>query len=177
MGYPFNQLAFGKDGESVTTVIEIPKGSMLKVEWRRQEQFFALDRVEPGIFAKPTNYGFIPQTLDEDGDELDVLVVTHEPLPMGLVIEETRVIGMVDFEDDGENDHKIICVPADDRHYGAINHVDELGEQWKKQITHHFTHYKDLKKGGTVVRGITGPDDAWKIIRACSERAQAEKWW
>jgi inorganic pyrophosphatase len=177
MGYPFNKLAFGKDGEYITTVIEIPKGSMLKVEWRRQEEFFALDRVEPGIFAKPTNYGFIPQTLDEDGDELDVLVVTNEPLPMGLVIEETRVIGMVDFEDDGENDHKIICVPADDRHYGEIKHVDELGEQWKKQITHHFTHYKDLKKGGTVVRGITGPEDAWKVIRECSDRAQADKWW
>jgi inorganic pyrophosphatase len=116
MGYPFNQIPFGKQGEYVTTVIEIPKGSMLKVEWRRHEQFFALDRVEPGIFAKPTNYGFIPQTLDEDGDELDVLMVTGEPLPMGLVIEQSRVIGMVDFEDDGENDHKVICVPVDDRH-------------------------------------------------------------
>jgi hypothetical protein len=82
MGYPFNKLPFGKDGEYITTVIEIPKGSMLKVEWRRHEEFFALDRVEPGIFAKPTNYGFIPQTLDEDGDELDVLLVTGEGLPM-----------------------------------------------------------------------------------------------
>jgi inorganic pyrophosphatase len=145
MGYPFNQLPFGKDGESVTTVIEIPQGSTLKVEWRRHEELFALDRVEPAIFAKPVNYGFIPQTLDEDGDELDVLVVTTEPLPMGLVIEETRVIGMVDFEDDGENDHKIICVPVDDRNSGPIKHVDELGEAWKQQITHHFTHYKDLK--------------------------------
>jgi len=177
MGYPFNKLTFGTDGESVRTVIEIPQGSTLKAEWRRKEEYFALDRVEPGIFAKPVNYGFIPQTLDEDGDELDVLMVTNEPLPMGLVIDECRVIGMVDFEDDGENDHKIICVPADDRDRGAIKHVDELGEQWKKQITHHFVHYKDLKKGGTVVRGIVGPEEAWKIIRECSERAQADKWW
>jgi inorganic pyrophosphatase len=177
MGYPFNKLAFGKDGEYVTTVIEIPKGSTLKVEWRRHEELFALDRVEPQIFAKPTSYGFIPQTLDEDGDELDVLLITEEPLPMGLVIEETRVIGMVDFEDDGENDHKIICVPADDRNLGAIKHVDELGEQWKKQVTHHFTHYKDLKKGGTLVRGIVGPEEAWKVIRECSDRAQSDKWW
>jgi inorganic pyrophosphatase len=177
MGYPFNKLAFGKDGEYVTTVIEIPKGSMLKAEWRRHEEFFALDRVEPAIFAKPVSYGFIPQTLDEDGDELDVLLVTEEPLPMGLVISETRVIGMVDFEDDGENDHKIICVPMDDRNAESIKHVDELGEQWKKQITHHFTHYKDLKKGGTVVRGIVGPEEAWNIVRECSKRAQTEKWW
>ena len=70
MGYPFNNLSFGKQGEFVRTVIEIPKNSMLKIEWNRQDEFFVLDRVEPGIFAKPANYGFIPQTLDEDGDEL-----------------------------------------------------------------------------------------------------------
>jgi inorganic pyrophosphatase len=177
MGYPFNTIPFGKDGEFVTTVVEISKGSSLKVEWRRHEQFFALDRVEPAIFGKPENYGFIPQTLDEDGDELDTLVVTDEAIPMGLVLEKTRVIGMIDFEDDGENDHKIICVPVGDRNRGEIKHVDELGEQWKKQITFHFNHYKDLKKGGTVVRGIVGPDEAWDVIRACKDRAQANKWW
>jgi inorganic pyrophosphatase len=176
MSYPFNHLPFGKDGESINVVIEIPKGSMLKVEWRRKEEYFALDRVEPGIFAKPVNYGFIPQTLDEDGDELDVLLVTGEPLPMGVVVE-SRVIGLVDFEDDGENDHKVVAVPTDDRHYGKIESVDELGEQWKKQITHHFSHYKDLKKGGTVVRGILGADEAWKVIAECRERAEADKWW
>jgi inorganic pyrophosphatase len=177
MSYPFNKIPFGQDGQFVSTVIEIPKGSTLKVEWRRHDEFFALDRVEPAIFAKPASYGFIPQTLDEDGDELDTVIVTEEPLPMGLVIEQARVIGMIDFEDDGENDHKIIVVPVDDRNAGEITHVDQLGEQWKKQVTHHFAHYKDLKKGGTVVRGIVGPEEAWKIINECSQRAQAEKWW
>jgi inorganic pyrophosphatase len=177
VSYPFNKIPFGKQNEYVATVIEIPKGSMLKVEWRRKKEYFALDRVEPGIFAKPASYGFIPQTLDEDGDELDVLMVTGEPLPMGLVIDESRVIGMIDFEDDGENDHKIVCVPADDRHYGEIKHVDELGEQWKKQVTHHFNHYKDLKKGGTNVRGILGPEEAWKVVAECVDRAESEKWW
>jgi inorganic pyrophosphatase len=177
MSYPYNKLTFGKDGEFITTVVEIPKGSMLKVEWRRQAGLFALDRVEPGIFAKPASYGFIPQTLDEDGDELDTVIVTEEPLPMGLVLEQTRVIGMIDFEDDGENDHKIIVVPMDDRNAGEIKHVDELGEQWKKIVSHHFNHYKDLKKGGTKVRGIVGPDEAWNIINECSRRAQADKWW
>lgn len=176
MGYPFNKIVFGKDGEFVNTVIEIGKGSMLKIEWRRQEEYFSLDRVEPGIFAKPTNYGFIPQTLDEDGDELDTLVVTAEPLPTGVVVE-ARVIGMVDFEDDGDNDHKIIVVPTDDRHYGKITDYKELGDQAIKQIEHHFSHYKDLKSDGTKVRGFLGADDAWKVIRECSSRAQADKWW
>lgn len=177
MSYPFNHIPFGKQDEFVTTVIEIPKGSTNKIEWRRKKEYFELDRVEPGIFAKPASYGFIPQTLDEDGDELDVLMVTSEPLPMGIVIEESRVIGMIDFEDDGENDHKIVCVPMDDRNAGEIKHVDELGEQWKKQVAYHFNHYKDLKKGGTNVRGIVGPDEAWKIIAECANRAQSEKWW
>lgn len=177
MGYPFNKIPFGKQGEYITTIIEIPKGSMLKVEWSRKDEYFLLDRVEPGIFAKPVNYGFIPQTLDEDGDELDTLLVTGEPIPTGVVIKEARVIGMVDFVDDGENDHKVICVPVDDRHYGEITSFEELGEQWKKQIEHHFNHYKDLKKGGTEVRGFLGADEAWKVIKECSERAEADKWW
>ncbi len=178
MGYPFNKLSFGKKDEFVTTVIEIPKGSMLKVEWARMKEYFLLDRVEPQIFAKPVSYGFIPQTLDEDGDELDTLVVTAEPIPMGVVVEEARVIGVMFFDDSGEVDNKIICVPSDDRHYGKITSYEELGEAWVKQIEHHFTHYKDLKKpGSTVVRGFGGVAEAWKVIEECCERANADKWW
>ncbi len=178
MGYPFNKLSFGVKDEYVTTVIEIPKGSMLKAEWQRKKEYFALDRVEPAIFAKPCSYGFIPQTLDEDGDELDTLVITNEPLPMGIVIEEARVIGVLNFEDDGEMDHKVICVPADDRNWGKISDYKELGEQWARQIEHHFTHYKDLKKpGSTKVLGFGSAEDAWKIIEECSARAQAQRWW
>ncbi len=176
MGYPFNNITFGKDNEFVNTVIEIPKGSMNKIEWQRHEKYFILDRVEPGIFSKPTNYGFIPQTLDEDGDELDTLIITDEPLITGLVVE-ARVIGALDFEDDGENDHKIIVVPVEDRHLGKITSLDQLPEQVKKQIEHHFSHYKDLKSGGTIVRGFLNIEDSWKIIRECSERAIENKWW
>jgi inorganic pyrophosphatase len=178
MGHVFNQLSFGVQNDYIVTVIEIPKGSTNKIEWRRMSGYMALDRVEPMIFAKPCNYGFIPQTLDEDGDELDTLVITGDPISTGVVIEEARVIGVLIFEDDGEMDHKIICVPSDDRHYGKISSFEELGEQWKKQIEHHFVHYKDLKKpGSTVVRGFGDVDEAWKIIAECSERAQTQKWW
>ena len=61
MGYPFNNLPFGGDRKYITTVIEVPKGSMLKIEWDRHNEYFALDRVEPGIFAKPVNYGLFPR--------------------------------------------------------------------------------------------------------------------
>jgi inorganic pyrophosphatase len=149
----------------LNTVVEISKGSMLKIEWDRKRAVFMLDRVEPGIFAKPCNYGFIPQTLDEDGDELDTLIVTDEPLPTGIWLE-ARVIGVLDFTDDGEADHKIVVVPADDRHTGdRIKTIDDLGERWKQQIEHHFNHYKDLKKpGSTKVNGWGDIEAAKKII-------------
>lgn len=155
----------------VNTVIEIPEGSSLKVEWDRDRAVFMLDRVEPAIFAKPCNYGFIPQTLDEDGDELDTLVVTKEPLPTGIWLEG-RVVGVLNFEDDGEMDHKIVVVPADDRNEGdAYQTLDDFSEQWKKQIEYHFNHYKDLKKPGTTkVLGWGNIADAKGIITSCIER-------
>ena len=159
------------DAGEVNTVIEIPQGSMHKIEYNRDLCTFELDRVEPGIFAKPTNYGFIPGTLDDDGDELDTLVVVGEPLPLGVVVA-ARVIGVLEFEDDGEMDHKVICVPADDRHEGPrIQTVDDLGEQWKHKIEHHFTHYKDLKKpGSTKVLGFGDVAKAKEVIGECIER-------
>ena len=105
------------DGGIINVVNEIPAGSNHKIEWNRKLAAFQLDRVEPAIFAKPTNYGFIPQTLDEDGDELDVLLVTEQPLATGVFLE-ARVIGVMKFVDDGEVDDKIVCVPADDRNNG-----------------------------------------------------------
>jgi len=155
----------------VNTVIEIPKGSTLKVEWDRKHAAFMLDRVEPAIFAKPVNYGFIPGTIDEDGDELDTLVVTDEPIQTGVWLK-ARVVGILNFEDDGEMDYKVVCVPADDRQTGdSVKSLDDLGERWKQQIAHHFTHYKDLKKpGSTKVLGWGDINDAKKIIAECIER-------
>lgn len=178
MAYPFNSISPSSDNKSVNTVIEIPKGSMHKIEWNRKESYFELDRVEPAIFAKPVNYGFIPQTLDEDNDELDTLVVTGEPLPTGVVLKNARVIGIVHFEDDSEMDHKVVLVPEDDRHYGEINSIEELGASWKNQIEHHFSHYKDLKKPGTtIVKGFGDSSEAWEIIEACINRAKENPWW
>jgi inorganic pyrophosphatase len=159
--------SFGQISDFINTVIEIGQGSTLKIEYRKDKKTFELDRVEPSIFPKPCNYGFIPQTLD---DELDTLVVCSEVLPMGLVLQ-AKVIGVLNFEDDGEMDHKIVCVPADNRdNDNMITTVDQLGERWKQQIEYHFNHYKDLKKPGTTkVLGWGNVDDAWKIIQSCAD--------
>ncbi len=169
----FNKvLTPGNVGDGVVnTVVEIPEGSMLKIEWDRERAAFVLDRVEPAIFAKPTNYGFIPQTLDEDGDELDTLIFTDEPLPTGIWLE-ARILGVMNFEDGGEMDHKIVVAPADDRNAGDwLKTVDDLGDAWKNRVAHHFNHYKDLKKPGTTkVLGWGNIEDAKNIINECIER-------
>lgn len=155
----------------VNVVIEIPKWSTLKIEWNRSIAAFELDRVEPSIFAKPVNYGFIPQTLDEDGDELDVLVLSNDPIPTGVFFE-ARVIGVMKFVDDGEVDDKIICVPADDRNTdNAITCMEDIHDRFRQKLEHHFTHYKDLKKpGSTKVAGWGGIEDAKVVINECIER-------
>lgn len=169
----FNQILTPGDIDNgmMNVVIEIPKGSMHKIEWNRELATMQLDRVEPSVFAKPTNYGFIPQTLDEDGDELDVLVITDEPLPTGVFLE-ARVIGVMKFEDDGEVDDKIVAVPSDDRNTGnAIKSLSDLPEQLLKQIEFHFNHYKDLKKPGTtVVKSWGDIEEAKAIIHESIER-------
>lgn len=159
------------DGGVINVVVEIPTGSSHKIEWNRELAVFQLDRVEPAIFAKPTNYGFIPQTLDEDGDELDALIITNEPLTTGIFLE-AKVIGVMKFEDDGEIDDKVIVVPADDRSTGnAIQSLEDLPKQLLAQIEHHFTHYKDLKKpGSTIVKGFGDAEEAKHIIHESVER-------
>ncbi len=169
----FNKVVTPGDIENslVNTVIEISEGSSLKIEWNRDLACMELDRVEPTIFAKPCNYGFIPGTLDEDGDELDTLVVSPEPLPTGLLLE-ARIVGILNFDDGGEADHKVVCVPATNYNDGdAIKSLEDLGARWQEKIAHHFTHYKDLKKpGSTNVLGWGDVNDAKKIINECIER-------
>lgn len=169
----FNQVLDPGDYQNgvLNTVVEIPEGSFLKIEWDRGRAAFMLDRVEPSIYKKPCSYGFIPQTLDEDGDELDTLIVCGEPLPTGIWLE-ARIIGVMNFIDDGDIDHKIIVVPADDRNTGdRIKSLEDLGERWQQMIKEHFNHYKDLKKpDSTNVQGFAGIEEAKKVIAESIER-------
>lgn len=159
-----------KKGE-INVVIEIPTGSNQKIEWDRKRACFMLDRIEPMAFAKPCNYGFIPQTLDEDGDELDVLVITDQPLTTGIYVK-ARILGVMKFVDDGEVDDKIIAVVDDDRNNGdCIKTLEDLPKRTIEQLEFHFNHYKDLKKPGTTeVKGFFGLDEAIKVIEDATKR-------
>ena len=123
------------------------------------------------VFAKPCNYGFIPQTIDEDGDELDVLMITDQPLTTGIWMK-AKILGVMKFVDGGEVDDKIICVPADDRNNGdKYQKLEDLPKQLIKQIEFHFNHYKDLKKPGTTkVKAFEGVKEAKAVIKASIER-------
>ena len=162
----FNKVLTPGDYENgeLNVVIEIPTGSNHKIEWDREHACFMLDRVEPIAFAKPCNYGFIPQTIDEDGDELDVLMITDQPLTTGIWMK-AKILGVMKFVDGGEVDDKIICVPADDRNNGDMyEKLEDLPKQLIKQIEFHFNHYKDLKKAGsTEVKGFFGLDVAKEV--------------
>ena len=169
----FNKVLTPGDYENgeLNVVIEIPTGSNHKIEWDREHACFMLDRVEPMAFAKPCNYGFIPQTIDEDGDELDVLMITDQPLTTGIWMK-AKILGVMKFVDGGEVDDKIICVPADDRNNGdCYNSLEDLPKQTIKQIEFHFNHYKDLKKPGTTeVKAFEGVAEAKKVIKDAIQR-------
>lgn len=169
----FNKILNPGDYENgeINVVVEIPTGSNHKIEWDRKNACFMLDRVEPVAFAKPCNYGFIPQTLDEDGDELDVLLITDQPLTTGIYTT-ARILGVMKFVDSDEVDDKIIAVPADDRNNGdRYKTLADLPEQLLKQIEFHFNHYKDLKKpGSTEVKEFADADEAKRVIAAAIKR-------
>jgi inorganic pyrophosphatase len=168
-------LSYGsKAPEVVNTVIENPKGSRLKVEFDKETGHFMLDRVHQTHLGSPCEYGFVPDTLDEDGDALDTLLVSDDPMPMGIVVP-MRVIGVMYMNDNGEVDNKLVGLPAGDESKNHIRSVDDLGEKWKHAVKHYFEHYKDLKGAGepVTVSGFGGFDEAAKIFRECVERAKA----
>ena len=169
----FNKILDPGDYENgeINVVVEIPTGSNHKIEWDRKNACFMLDRVEPMAFAKPCNYGFIPGTLDEDGDELDVLMITDQPLTTGIWMQG-RILGVMKFIDSDEVDDKIICVPLDDRNNGdAYKTLEDLPAQLIKQIEFHFNHYKDLKKpNSTKVKSFEGIETAQQVIADSIER-------
>ena len=119
----------------------------------------------------PFAYGCIPRTWDEDGDPLDIEIVSvSEPLIPGSLVE-ARIIGVMKFDDGGEVDDKIIAVLSDDKRVDHIKTFEDLGAHWLKETTYYWEHYKDLKKPGTCnVNGFFGVQEAVKTINECELR-------
>ena len=152
--------------EEINVVVEIPKDSDVKYELDKESGAVFVDRFLHTAMHYPFNYGFIPNTKAEDGDPVDVLVISNTPVAPGSVIK-CRPIGILNMEDEEGEDTKIIAVPVSklDPSFDNVKDVDDIPEALKNKIKHFFEHYKDLEKGKWVkVRDWEGADKAKEII-------------
>ena len=160
-----------KDQLIVNTIIELNSNTINKYELITETGHLKLDRVGYSSLSYPFAYGCIPRTWDEDGDPLDIEIVSvSEPLIPGSLVE-ARIIGVMKFDDGGEVDDKIIAVLSDDKRVDHIKTFEDLGTHWLKETTYYWEHYKDLKKPGTCnVNGFFGVQEAVKTINECELR-------
>lgn len=151
------------DSENLNTIIEIPKLSRVKYELDKKTGLIMFDRVLYSPMQYPTNYGFVPRTLWEDGDPLDILVLTHEALVPGCLVQ-TRPIGVLEMEDDGESDSKILSVPTKDPRFNNTKDISDIEPHLLKEIKHFFEIYKDLQNKEVKVGEWLPKEEAIKTI-------------
>ena len=173
-----SDVSYGDDAPAVVNlVIELQKGSRNKYEVDKDSGRMFLDRVNGTFLGAPADYGYIPDTLCEDGDPLDGLLIIDQSVPSDVVVP-VRPIGVLYYEDDGEKDEKLICVADKDISKDHIKSVDDLGPAFKKQVEHYYAHYKDWKddwKGVSAeFNGWGGPDEAQQVIKDSIERAKKD---
>ncbi|MDI6644496.1 MAG: inorganic diphosphatase [Methanobacteriaceae archaeon] len=149
--------------EVIYAVIEIPKGSRNKYEYDKDMEAFALDRVLYSPFYYPAEYGIIPQTLYDDGDPMDIMVLMEQPTFPGCVIE-SRPVGMMKMIDGGDNDDKILAVSVNDPKFAEINDIDDLPKHLLEEIAHFFKEYKTLEGKETEIIGWVNKKEAIEAI-------------
>lgn len=145
----------------MNVIIEIPKDSHNKYEIDKKTGLIKLDRANYSSAAYPFDYGFVPQTLWDDGDALDVIVLTTYPLNVGILVP-ARPVGILTMTDGGESDDKVIAVPVDDRRWDDVQNLEDINKHTLKEISHFLETYKQLK-GKTievVIGGFKGREDA-----------------
>lgn len=176
---PLSQVTPGKDvPNDIHVVIEIPtQGAPVKYEVNKETGALFVDRFLSTAMYYPCNYGYIPQTLSEDGDPVDVLVLSPFALISGSVIR-CRPIGMLEMEDEAGVDAKLLAVPVDKLTsvYRSVQKPEDLPGQTLDTIRHFFEHYKDLEDGKWVkVIGWSGPERAKREIEKSVKRYIDEK--
>jgi inorganic pyrophosphatase len=165
MAHPWHDIPIGEDAPNeFNVVIEVSKGSKVKYEIDKDTGMLEVDRILYSSVVYPENYGFIPQTLADDDDPLDVIVLMQEPvLPLSLLA--VRPIGLLPMVDEGENDENIICVHVDDPEYRTYNHVSEFPEHRLNEIKQFFKEYKNLEDKEVEVGDISGPEEAIEYVQ------------
>ena len=162
--HPWHEVPVGLNPpERVNGIIEIPKGSRAKYEIDKDSGLIKLDRVLYASMYYPLNYGFIPQTLGEDHDPLDIVVLTQVTVVPRCIIP-SKVIGVMRMIDRGEADDKIIAVCEEDASVSHIEDVDHLPEFFRVELKHFFENYKTLENKKVVVDEFQSKEKAMEII-------------
>jgi inorganic pyrophosphatase len=130
--------------EEMNVIVEIPKNSHNKYEIDKETGLIKLDRANYSAAAYPFDYGFVPQTLWDDGDALDVILLTTYPLNVGILVA-ARPVGILNMVDDGDADDKIIAVPASDKRWEDVTDIGDINKHTLKEFTHFLETYKNLK--------------------------------
>jgi inorganic pyrophosphatase len=155
-------------GTAFPVVIEIPKGSKNKYELDKETGLLKLDRVLYSAVHYPADYGFIPRTYCDDGDPLDALVLSQEPVyPLTLV--EARAVGVMRMRDEKGIDDKIVAVSVHDPAFAHLTDKSELPEHVLRELQRFFQDYKALERKQVVVEDLLGPEEAVTIIRSALE--------
>lgn len=162
-----------KDENTLTVLIEIPKGSRNKYEYDKEHKCIRFDRMLFSAMHYPSDYGFIPETLAEDGDPLDALVLVWEPTFPGCMIE-AKPVGLFKMWDEKGLDHKILCVPLYDPLWNHIKDISDVPPHLLKEIEHFFKVYKELEHKKTGVEGWQNSSSAVRVIKECRQRLEQE---
>lgn len=152
--------------ENVTCVVEIPRGSNAKYEYNSQFNFFELDRCLVSAMNYPANYGFIPQTVAEDGDPLDCIVLTDVPLHVGVVVQG-KPIAILEMFDKGVRDDKVLIIPKFNNRY---RHFSEIKEEYLEVYKDFFQNYKNLTSKSVKVIGWKDDLEAEAVISNAIKR-------
>jgi inorganic pyrophosphatase len=153
----------------VNAIVEIPAGRRSKFELDKETGLMKLDRYLYSSSHYPGDYGFIPQTLAEDGDLLDILVMVNEPTFTGCLIE-TRVIGLFRMKDHGMHDYKVFGVPNSDPLFAEFRGLDNVPRHFLREVEHFFATYKHLEGVMTEVEGWAPAKDAMAEVEASVDR-------
>jgi inorganic pyrophosphatase len=154
--------------EVVRAIVEIPRNSSNKYEYDGKLGLFRLDRALYSPMHYPGDYGFIPGTLANDGDPLDVLILVDEPSFTGCLLE-VRPVGLLNMIDERREDQKVLAVPSRNPRFDSIHTIDQVFPHIRREIEHFFSIYKELQGGTTKMGGWKGPPEARKMIVECRQ--------
>jgi inorganic pyrophosphatase len=162
--------------EEMNVIIEIPKGSSNKYELDKETGLIMLDRANYSAAAYPCEYGFVPRTLAEDGDALDVLVLATYPLLPGVLVK-VRPVAYMEMVDTGENDPKVIAVPVNDKRWSDVQDLADVNKHTLKELQHFFETYKALKgkEATVVIPGFKGKAEAEAAFTLATEMYRSKK--